>query len=101
MRELCAKFRRMSRIGQAVVLAAVVSFVAYSGTKPGGAPQLRSFPAVPEPPPFALVEARTNSVAFVAASTNAVVSETMLRRGGSEGGEWIEWDGPGFLWGTT
>ena len=29
MRELCAKFRRMSRIGQAMVLAAVICLVAY------------------------------------------------------------------------
>lgn len=99
MRELCEKFRRMSRTGQAAVLSAVVSFVAYSGTKPG-VPQSRSLPDAPAPP-FALVDARTNNVAFIAASTNAVVSETILRRGVSEGGEWINWDGAGFQWRTN
>ena len=52
-------------------------------------------------PPFVCYEARTNGISMVAPTTNAVVSESCLRCGTSEGGEWVELDAPFFRWGTN
>ena len=54
-----------------------------------------------EPSPFVFCEARTNGVAMVAPTTNAVVSQFCLRCGTSECGEWVELDAPFFRWGTN
>ena len=103
-RALSAKGRRMNLAAKGALVAGLVGAVAIGGTKPAGrdAPTARppgghfvesSLPA----PPFALVEVRTNGVAFVAASTNAIVSESVWLHVTSEGGEWIESDAPFFL----
>lgn len=108
-RELAAAVRRMNLAAKGTLVAGLVGAVAIGGMKPGGSPPLRS-PNNPasivrsdgtNTPPFALVEVRTNGVALVAASTNAVVSESIRRRGTSEGGEWIETEEPFFRWGTN
>ena len=109
-RELAAAVRRMNLAGKAALAAGLVGLVAIGGTKPGGNdPQrlgqrplsvTRTVVAT-NAPPFALVEVRTNGVVLVSASTNAVVSEAIRRRGTSEGGEWIETDAPFFRWGTN
>ena len=108
-RELAAAVRRMNLAAKGTLVAGLVGAVAIGGTKPGGSPPLRS-PNNPasivrsdgtNTPPFALVEVCTNGVALVAASTNAVVSESIRRRGTSEGGEWIETEEPFFRWGTN
>ena len=52
-------------------------------------------------PPFACHEARTNGVAMVAPSTNAIVSQACLLHGASEAGEWIESEASFFRWGTN
>ena len=67
--------------------------VAIGGTKPGNndSQRLRLRPlsatrtvASTNTPPFALVEVRTNGVSLMGPSTNAIVSECVLRRGTSE-----------------
>ena len=46
-------------------------------------------------------EARTNDVAMVEPTTNAVVSQACLLHGASEAGEWMESATPFFRWGTN
>ena len=108
MRELAAAVRKMNLAAKGALVAGLVGAVAIGGTKPGGTnepPNRLLSPVAGTPvtntPPFALVEVRTNGVAFVSASTNAVVSETVRRRGTNEGGEWIETEEPFFRWGTN
>ena len=48
-------------------------------------------------PSFVCHEARTNGVAMVEPTTNAVVSQACLLHGASEQGEWIESDAPFFF----
>ena len=107
-RELAAAVRRMNLAAKGALVAGLLGAVAIGGTKPGGTngPANRLLlPVAGTPvtntPPFALVEVRTNGVALVSASTNAVVSESVLRRGTNEGGEWIETEEPFFRWGTN
>ena len=111
-RELAAAFSKANFAAKVAIAAGLVCAVAIGGTKPGGNdPQRlvrppaahRDVPTLPEAasPPFAIVEVRTNGVALVAASTNAVVSESVRRHGTSEGGEWIEADVPFFRLGTN
>ena len=107
-RELAAAVRRMNLAAKGALVAGLVGVVAIGGTKPGGTnepPNRLLSPVAGTPvtntPPFALVEVRTNGVALVSASTNAVVSESVRRRGTSEGGEWIETEEPFFRWGTN
>ena len=107
-REFATAFRKMNLASKCALVAGLAGAVAIGGTKPAGrdAPTARPpggrFAETSRPaPPFALVEVRTNGVALASASTNAVVSESVRRRGTSEGGEWIEADAPFFLWGTN
>ena len=109
-RELAAAIRKMNLAAKGALVAGLVGAVAIGGTKPGGSdPQrLGQRPlsvtrtiASTNAPPFALIEVRTNGVALVAASTNAIISESFRRRGTSEGGEWIETDAPFFRWDTN
>ncbi len=110
-RELAAAVRKMNLAAKGMLVAGLVAVVAIGGTKPGGGNPPRNTPntrngsvssvcSVVEPR-FALVEVRTNGVALVSASTNAVVSESVRRHGTSEGGEWIETETPFFRWGTN
>ncbi len=52
-------------------------------------------------PSFVCHEARTNGVAMVEPTTNAVVSRACLLHGASEAGEWMESATPFFRWGTN
>ena len=112
-RELAEAVRKMNLASKCALVAGLVGVVAIGGTKPGNGTNnppnrllssLRTLPAGASDAnahPFALVEVRTNGVALAAASTNAVVSESVRRRGTSEGGEWIETEKPFFRWGTN
>ena len=110
MRELAAAVRKMNLAAKGALVAGLVCAVAIGGTKPGGNdPQRQAAHPVSamrtvagtNAPPFALVEVRTNGVSFASATSNAIVSKTILRRGTSEGGEWIETETPFFHWGTN
>ena len=110
MRELAAAVRKMNLAAKGALVAGLVGAVAIGGTKPGGNdPQRQAAHPVSamrtvagtNAPPFALVEVRTNGVSFASATSNAIVSKTILRRGTSEGGEWIETETPFFRWGTN
>lgn len=109
-RELAAAVRKMNLAAKGALVAGLVGAVAVGGTKPGGSDPLRlgqrplsvtRTVASTNTPPFALVEVRTNGVSLMGPSTNAIVSECVLRRGTSEGGEWIEADTPFFRWKTN
>ena len=109
-RELAAAVRKMNLAAKGMLVAGLVCAVAIGGTKPGNNdPQrLGQRPlsatrtvASTNAPPFALVEVRTNGVVLLSASTNAIVSERVRRRGTSEGGEWIETEESFFCWGTN
>ena len=109
-RELATAVRKMNLAAKGALVAGLVGAVAIGGTKPGGNdPQRQAAHPVSamrtvagtNAPPFALVEVRTNGVVLLSASTNAIVSERIRRRGTSEGGEWIEADTPFFRWGTN
>ena len=109
-RELAAAVRKMNLAAKGALVAGLVGAVAIGGTKPGGNdPQRQAAHPVSamrtvagtNAPPFALVEVRTNGVSFASATSNAIVSKTILRRGTSEGGEWIETETPFFRWGTN
>ena len=109
-RELAAAVRKMNLAAKGALVAGLVCAVAIGGTKPGGNdPQRQAAHPVSamrtvagtNAPPFALVEVRTNGVSFASATSNAIVSKTILRRGTSEGGEWIETETPFFRWGTN
>ena len=109
-REFAAAVRKMNLAAKGALVAGLVGAVAIGGTKPGGNdPQRQAAHPVSamrtvagtNAPPFALVEVRTNGVSFASATSNAIVSKTILRRGTSEGGEWIETETPFFRWGTN
>lgn len=109
-RELAAAVRKMNLAAKGALVAGLVGAVAIGGTKPGGNdPQRQAAHPVSamrtvagtNAPPFALVEVRTNGVSFASATSNAIVSKTILRRGTSEGGEWIQTETPFFRWGTN
>ena len=98
---------------RAVVVISLCAATIYGGSKTNSAPEriaegvksaairlVRQI-AGSEAPSFTLVEARTNGVGITAAPTNATVSERLLRRGASEGGEWVELGGSPIMLGTN
>ena len=107
-----AWFRQRTLPVRVLVASGIATIVVYGGTKGVGNSPL-SLPGLPrlvpsgqEPtgstaPSFALVEIRTNGVSIVPPTSNAVVSEALLRHGTSEGGEWIEAAAPFFRLGTN
>ena len=108
MRELAAEFRKMNLAAKCAFVAGLVGAVAIGGTKPAG----RDAPTAHPPgghfvetslpaPPFALVEVRTNGVAFRVESASAVEIEDWRKHGSSSGGVWLNFEEPVFRIGTN